>query len=204
MEINIRVTRRELIQTKSRIKTAKRGLELLKLKRSSLILEFFNLVRKTEKIKSGLKDLLIRGAEAIKVADAVSGRITVERIAEEQGEKTAVVSGKNVMGLIIPNVEIDTSKSSPSETEILTIPTSVYDAKNIYSKLLTAILEVSEREMVIRKVLKEIYKLNRRTNALENYIIPAWESKVKYIKQSLDDMERDRLISIKFIKNLIS
>ena len=64
MEINIRVTRRELIQTKSRIKTAKRGLELLKLKRSSLILEFFNLVRKTEKMKSGLKDLLIMGASA--------------------------------------------------------------------------------------------------------------------------------------------
>ena len=54
----------------------------------------------------------------------------------------------------------------------------------------------------MRNLLNEIYKLNRRTNSIENVIIPRWEAKIKYIKQSLDDMERDRLVSIKFIKRL--
>ena len=64
------------------------------------------------------------------------------------------------------------------------------------------LIEIAEKETAMRKLLNEVYKLNRRTNSIENVIIPRWEMKIKYIKQSLDDMERDRLVSIKFIKKL--
>ncbi|EEZ93163.1 MAG: V-type ATP synthase subunit D [Candidatus Parvarchaeum acidiphilum ARMAN-4] len=57
METNIRVTRRELIETKRKIKTAGRGLQLLKMKRSSLILEFFELAKQVEGMKTNLPQI---------------------------------------------------------------------------------------------------------------------------------------------------
>ncbi len=204
MEGNIRVTRRELIETKRRIKTANRGLDLLKMKRSSLIMEFFELVRQIENMKADLQNTILKSRESIEIAEALSGRITIERVAQEQSEKTAELKARNVMGLVIPNINISKNIDILTNSDSLTIPTAVYDAKNTYSSFLSMLIEIAEKETAMRKLLNEIYKLNRRTNSIENIIIPRWKEKIKYIKQSLDDMERDRLVSIKFIKRLKS
>ena len=103
----IRVTRRELIATKKRIKTADRGLQLLKMKRSSLILEFFELAKQVRDMKTDLKGLQSKCRESIEIADALSGRITIERVAQEQSEKMASLKARNVMGLVIPNININ-------------------------------------------------------------------------------------------------
>ncbi|MCL4361874.1 MAG: V-type ATP synthase subunit D [Candidatus Parvarchaeota archaeon] len=200
----IRVTRRELIETKRRIKTANRGLQLLKMKRSSLILEFFELAKQVQSMKTDLKRFMDRSRESLEIAEALSGRITIERVAQEQSEKLASLKARNVMGLVIPNINVNETIDVLSKSDSLTIPTPVYDAKNMYSSFLSMLIEIAEKETAMRNLLNEIYKLNRRTNSIENVIIPRWEAKIKYIKQSLDDMERDRLVSIKFIKRLHS
>jgi V/A-type H+-transporting ATPase subunit D len=202
METNIRVTRRELIETKRKIKTAGRGLQLLKMKRSSLILEFFELAKQVEGMKTNLKKFMDRSRESLEIAEALSGRITIERVAQEQSEKMANLKARNVMGLVIPAININANIDVMSESDSLTIPTPVYDAKSMYSSFLSMLIEIAEKETAMRNLLNEVYKLNRRTNSIENIIIPRWEAKIKYIKQSLDDMERDRLVSIKFIKKL--
>ncbi len=198
----IRVTRRELIATKKRIKTADRGLQLLKMKRSSLILEFFELAKQVRDMKTDLKGLQSKCRESIEIADALSGRITIERVSQEQSEKMASLKARNVMGLVIPNININENIDILSKNDSITVPTPVYDAKNLYSQFLSMLIEIAEKETAMRKLLNEVYKLNRRTNSIENVIIPRWGMKIKYIKQSLDDMERDRLVSIKFIKKL--
>ncbi|MCL4376259.1 V-type ATP synthase subunit D [Candidatus Parvarchaeota archaeon] len=200
----IRVTRRELIETKRKIKTADRGLQLLKMKRSSLILEFFELVKQVQSMKTDLKKVMDRSRESIEIAEALSGRITIERVAQEQSEKLASLKARNVMGLLIPNINMNETVDVLSKSDSLTIPTPVYDAKNMYSSFLSMLIEIAEKETAMRNLLNEIYKLNRRTNSIENVIMPRWNAKIKYIKQSLDDMERDRLVSIKFIKRLHS
>jgi V/A-type H+-transporting ATPase subunit D len=202
METNIRVTRRELIETKRKIKTAGRGLQLLKMKRSSLILEFFELAKQVQSMKTNLKKFMDKSRESLEIAEALSGRITIERVAQEQSEKMASLKARNVMGLVIPNINVNENIDVMSESDSLTIPTPVYDAKSMYSSFLSMLIEIAEKETAMRNLLNEVYKLNRRTNSIENIIIPRWEAKIKYIKQSLDDMERDRLVSIKFIKKL--
>ncbi len=200
----IKVTRRELIETKRKIKMADRGLQLLKMKRSSLILEFFELAKQVQSMKMDLNGLQAKSRESIEIADALSGRITIERVAQEQSEKMANLKARNVMGLIIPNISMNENMDILNKNDSITIPTPVYDAKSLYSQFLSMLIEIAEKETAMRKLLNEVYKLNRRTNSLENVIIPRWQEKIKYIKQSLDDMERDRLVSIKFIKKIHS
>jgi len=48
---DIRPTRLEYLRTKKRIKIAKKGLKLLKLKRQALILEFFSISKASSRLR---------------------------------------------------------------------------------------------------------------------------------------------------------
>jgi len=61
-------------------------------------------------------------------------------------------------------------------------------------------LDVAEKETALRKLLYEIEKTKRRSNAIENVLIPRLEAAVKYIKFRFDEMERDTFIMLKMVK----
>ncbi len=201
---DIKTTRIELIRTKSRMRVASKGLNLLKLKRASLVLEFFNLAKSIQLLKANLKDAVSRSAESVKIAEIDAGRITLDRIAAEQSPVTAGFDAKNVMGVKIPNISIDSKAAELTAYDLISVPTAVEDARRNYGKLLKLLIDVAEKENSLRKLLYEIEKLNRRANAIENVIIPRLLDKASYIKQRLEDLERDQIVSIKFIKRKLS
>jgi V/A-type H+-transporting ATPase subunit D len=197
---NIKTTRIELIRTKARIKVATKGLELLKLKRASLVLEFFELAKQIQLLKANLRDSTQRAMDSTKIAEIDAGRISLERIAAEQKPIMAGVEAKNVMGVRIPNVNVGGQSAISLAYELISVPTSVEDARRNYGKLFNLLIEVAEKESSLRKLLYEIEKLNRRANAIENVVIPNLKDKASYIKQRLEDLERDQTVSLKFIK----
>ncbi len=204
VQSNIKTTRIELIKTKVRIRVASKGLNLLKMKRSSLVLEFFDLARQIKALRGNLYALVSKSIETIKLAEIVSGRINLERIAAEQSDIRAKVSAKNVMGVKIPNISLDEGTTMPVGYELVSVPTSIGDAKRSYQELFKMLIEIAEKENSLRKLLHEIEKLNRRSNAIENVAIPNLKSKVSYIKQRLEDLERDQIVSLKFIKGKLN
>lgn len=201
---NIKTTRLELIRTKARIKVAAKGLELLKLKRASLVLEFFELAKQIQLLKANLRDSVSRAMDSLKISEVDAGRISLERIAAEQIPVLAGVEAKNVMGVRIPSVNIESKGMVSVAYELISVPTSVEDAKRNYGSLFKLLIDVAERESSLRKLLYEIEKLNRRSNAIENVVIPNMKEKATYIKQGLEDLERDRTVSLKFIKRKIN
>ena len=52
----------------------------------------------------------------------------------------------------------------------------------------------------MRKLLYEIDKTKRRSNAIENILIPQLTSNAKYIRMRLDELERDTFTTLKVIK----
>jgi len=201
---DVKLTRLELMKNKSRIKIAERGLELLKMKRASLVLAFFNLAKEIGLLMGNLKELINNSKTSIKLAEIYSGRIQVERIAAEQSKIGISIEVQNIMGVKIPNVKIDDKYKKDSSYQLISIPASVYDAKNHFSKTFKMLIDIAEKENSLRKLLSEIDKLNRRSNAIESMAIPNMKNKVKYISQGLEDIERDQLISLKFIKGKIN
>jgi V/A-type H+-transporting ATPase subunit D len=201
---NVKTTRIELIKTRSRVRIAAKGLSLLKMKRSSLILEFFNLAREIELLRANIIDYVVMAMDSTKIAEAKDGRITLERIASEQKEEKIGIEVRNVMGVKIPNLSIEKSNAYNKEYNVISVPASISDVRKNYNTLLKLLIETAEKENSLRKLLYEIEKLNRRSNAIENVTIPKMEEKMKYIKQRLDDMERDQIVSLKSIKKKIS
>ncbi len=201
---NIKTTRIELIRTRKSVSVASKGLSLIKMKRASLVLEFFNIARQIELLKENLGSAVQSAMDSTKIAEIYAGRINLERIAAEQGSMLVSVDAKNVMGVKIPNLNMQPSEAYGIGYDLISVPTPVQDARKSYSGLFRLLIEIAEKENSLRKLLYEIEKLNRRSNAIENIVIPRMQQKILYIRQRLEDMERDQIVSLKFIKRKIN
>ena len=198
--INIRPTRLEYIRTKRRIIVAKKGLKLLKLKRQALILEFFNTSKTISSLRSGLQAELIKGYQGIRMAEMLAGSMRLENEAMKIPQlNKLLITAKNVMGVKIP--KIDGGKSNQALTEhLLELPPSINEAIKAFHNVHKMVLDVAEKETTLRKLLLEIEKTKRKSNAIENVFIPRLLAAIKFIIFRLDEMERDTFMMLKTVK----
>jgi len=198
--INIRPTRLEYIRTKRRIIVAQKGLKLLKLKRQALILEFFNASKTAATLRSGLQSELIKGYQSIRLAEMLAGTMILENEAMKIPQITKLqIKAKNVMGVRIPKLEGGQSNTAITE-HILELPTSINEAIKAFQNVHKMVLNVAEKETTLRKLLYEIEKTKRKSNAIENVFIPRLQNAVKFIVFRLAEMERDTFIMLKTVK----
>lgn len=198
--INIRPTRLEYIRTKRRIIVAKKGLKLLKLKRQALILEFFNTSKSVASLRSGLQAELAKGYQAIRMAEMLAGAMRLENEAMKIPQLNKLqITPKNVMGVRIPKIE--GGKSNQALTEhLLELPPSINEAIKAFHNVHRMVLDVAEKETTLRKLLLEIEKTKRKSNAIENVFIPRLLAAIKFIIFRLDEMERDTFMMLKTVK----
>lgn len=196
----IRPTRLELIRTRRRIGVAKRGLNLLKLKRSALIVEFFSLSKEALELRGDLQKRIARGYASIRFAEMMEGPTRLENVAMLLPEIHAVkVSTKNVMGVKTPRV--DAGGYTPvADVELLDLPTSIDESIRHFQSIYKVVLAIAEKENALRRLLKEIEKTKRRASAIENVLIPRLESTVRFIKFRFDELERDAFSMLKTVK----
>ncbi|HET7642889.1 MAG TPA: V-type ATP synthase subunit D [Nitrososphaeraceae archaeon] len=196
---NIRPTRLEYIRTKRRILIAKKGLKLLKLKRQALILEFFNTSKTAAALRGSLQSELIKGYETIRMAEMLAGSMRLENEAMKMSQMTNLqVKSKSIMGVHIP--KIVGGKRELLAEHLLELPTSINESISVYQKIHDIVLEIAEKETALRKLLLEIERTKRKSNAIENVFIPKLLSALKFITFRLDEMERDTFIMLKTVK----
>src|ERR1700693_6088303 len=105
----VRPTRLELLRTRRRIVLAKKGLNLLKLKRSALIVEFFALSKQALALRGDLQKKIARGYESIRMAEMMEGPTRLENISMLLADLQPVaVTSKSVMGVKTPKVDAGT------------------------------------------------------------------------------------------------
>lgn len=198
--INIRPTRLEYIRTKRRIVVANKGLKLLKLKRQALILEFFNASKTAAALRSGLQSELVKGYQSIKLAEILAGTMRLENEAMKIPQISKLqIQIKNVMGVSIPKLQGGQSNTAIIE-HILELPPSINEAIKVFQNVHKMVLDVAEKETTLRKLLYEIEKTKRKSNAIENVFIPRLQDAVKFIIFRLAEMERDTFIMLKTVK----
>ena len=197
---NVRPTRLELLRTRRRIVVAKRGLNLLKLKRTALIAEFFRISKEAMRLRGDLRGKIARGYEAIRMAVTIEGPTRLENISMLLPDLPAVaVTTKNVMGVRTPRLEGGKFERLPASA-LLDLPTSVEEAVHRFEDIYEVVLDIAEKENALRRLLREIEKTKRRASAIENVLIPRLEAVVWYIKFRFDEMERDSFSMLKAVK----
>jgi V/A-type H+-transporting ATPase subunit D len=196
---NIRPTRLEYIRTKRRIVIAKKGLKLLKLKRQALILEFFNTSKTAAALRENLQSELIKGYEAIRMAEMLAGSMRLENEAMKLPfMKSLEVMSKSIMGVHIP--KLVGGQQEIFDERLIEVPTSINESIKAFQRVHKIVLDVAEKENALRKLLYEIERTKRKSNAIENIFIPKLESALKFITFRLDEMERDTFIMLKTVK----
>ena len=204
-QTELKPTRIELIRTRRRIKLAKRGLDLLKMKRSSLVMEFFNISRSVKGLRENLRADIEDALETLKSAEIISGTMNLERIAYMSADSTVGINLKNVMGVRIPELSRNYNQTILSnQYRAISVPTAVNDAIKKFENIYTQIVEIAEKENSMRKLLHEIDKTKRRSNAIENILIPQLTQSAKTIRMRLDEIERDMFTTLKMVKRKIN
>src|SRR5579875_182054 len=204
-QLDIKPTRIELIRTNRRIKLARRGLDLLKMKRSSLVMEFFSISRTVRGLRENLRSEIGEAIDTVRMAEMINGRMTIERIAYMSSNPSIGVNLKNVMGVRIPELNLEYNQTILSNVyRASSVPTAVNDAIKLFESVYQTIVQIAEKENSMRKLLHEIDKTKRRSNAIENILIPQLVGTAKAIRMRLDEIERDTFTTLKMIKRKIT
>lgn len=200
---DVKPTRMELIETKRRIKLSEKGHKLLKMKRDGLIIEFFELLEEAKKAMGDLADAHKRASRALAIAQAVEGTIMVKSAALSVANTPQVgVEAKNIMGVVVPQIEGEALHTKLSERGYGMIGTSprIDQAVDAFEDLVDAIVRAAELETGLKKLLDEIEKTKRRVNALEFRVIPELKEVRDFIRLRLEELERENTFRLKKIK----
>ena len=200
---DVKPTRMELIETKRKIKLSKSGYKLLKMKRDGLIMEFFELLPKVKDLRSQLSELYSDAMEKLARAIASDGKTALESAANCLNKAPEVeLSSKNIMGVVVPSVEVTAVEKSLEDRGYGLIGTSIRvdEAVHAFEKLSEMIILAAEGETTMKKLLDEIESTKRRVNALEFKVIPNLEEIAKYISFRLEELERESIFGLKRIK----
>ena len=200
---DVKPTRSELIATRRRIKLSISGHKLLKMKRDGLIIEFFELLPKVKDMRSQLVELYTVADKRLAVAMVADGKSALKSAANcRQTPPQVELSENNIMGVVVPQIQVSTIEKSVEERGYGLIGTSVRidESVHAFEKLAEKVLEAAELETTMKKLLDEIESTKRRVNALEFKVIPNLEDIASYITLRLEELERENVFRLKRIK----
>ena len=199
----IKPTRSELLEMKRKIKMTKGGYKILKMKRDGLILEFFKILEEAKQVREQVTKQYDLAMQKIAIASAVDGEIAVKSAAFALTDRPEIkLRSKNVMGLVVPEIDATSIKKSMDKRGYGVIGVSSYidEATAAFEDLVETIIKAAEIETTMKKLLDEIEKTKRRVNALEFKVIPELQQAEAFIRLRLEEMERENIFRLKRIK----
>jgi V/A-type H+-transporting ATPase subunit D len=173
------------------------------MKRDGLILEFFKVLATAKDTRGDLLNKYQLAVEMMAVANTVEGAIGVKSAAVSVKEVPEItLKSKNIMGVIVPQIESSKVKKSLVDRGygVLGTSTVIDETASAFEELVESIIESAEIETTMKRLLDEIEKTKRRVNALEFKVIPELTAARDFIKMRLDEMEREELFRMKRIK----
>ncbi|WP_435155861.1 V-type ATP synthase subunit D [Haladaptatus sp. DFWS20] len=203
MAKDVKPTRKELMQIEDRIDLSERGHDTLEKKRDGLIMEFMDILDQAQDVRSGLDADYQRAQQTINMARAMEGDVAVRGAAAALQEHPEITTeSKNIMGVVVPQIESSKVKKSLDERGYGVLGTSarIDETADAYEELLESIILAAEVETAMKKMLTEIETTKRRVNALEFKLLPELYEAQDYIEQKLEEQEREEIFRMKKIK----
>ncbi len=204
MAEDVKPTRKNLMAIEERIQLSERGHDTLEKKRDGLIMEFMDILDQAQDVRENLEDDYERAQRTIDMARAMEGDVVVRGAAAALKEHPEITTeSKNIMGVVVPQIESTKVKKSLDERGYGVVGTSarIDEAADAYEELLESVILAAEVETAMKKMLDEIETTKRRVNALEFTLLPQLYENKEYIEQKLEEQEREEIFRMKKIKD---
>jgi len=204
MAKDVKPTRKNLMAIEDRIELSERGHDTLEKKRDGLIMEFMDILDQAQDVRSDMDDAYNRAQHAINMARAMDGDVAVRGAAAALKDHPEITTqSKNIMGVVVPQIESSKVRKSLDERGYGVLGTSarIDEAAEAYEELIEQIVLAAEVETAMKKMLDEIETTKRRVNALEFTLLPQLYENQEYIEQKLEEQEREEIFRLKKIKS---
>ena len=202
----VKPTRMELMKKKAQIKLAEQGRDLLREKMDALIQEFFKILSSVSDSRDELEQISRAADLALMIAAATDDPVTLRSASFATRRSITVgISGKNIMGVPVPVIEKKRVSKSMLERGYGIIATSarIDETAERYEVELDLLIKLAETETAMRRLGAEIQMNRRRVNALEQILIPELKSQARYIKNAIEEREREDLFRLKKVKSIL-
>jgi len=199
-------TRMELIKKNAQIKLAEQGRDLLREKMDALIQEFFHIMDSVSKSRVELESVANSAQRSLLTALAVDDSVTLKSASFATRKGLFIdIKGKYIMGVPVPVLEKKRVSKSVLERgySIIGVSGRIDEAAEKFEMELDLIIELAETETSLKRLGGEIQITRRRVNALEQIMIPELKKQKKYIKNAIDEREREDLFRLKKVKKII-
>ncbi len=195
-----KTTRMELLALKNRMALAERGHKLLREKRDSLIMEFFNAIAEIKDAREKVNATLKEAYSALTQAKMIMGPSRVVEFAYASRMRADLtISTRSTMGVRVPVLSVQQENpelpySLPDSSAKLDVMSSKFrDA-------LRTITRLAEIESSVKRLALEIERTKRRVSALETVVIPRLDATARFVKLALEEREREDFYRIKMVK----
>lgn len=193
-------TKNNLIKLQKSIKEFKNGQFLLEEKKLILKKKLENYKDKEKKIREELNNIFIKAEETLKRAIVDVGFDELIDISNAiRDDNTISIKYLTLMGVEIPSV---VSEELQAELNYgLYHTTAAVDESIIkFLEVKSLILKLAEIDNTMVRLTKAIEKVQRRSNALKEVIIPRDEKLAQKISLALEEGERDEIVRLKNVK----
>jgi len=192
-----------MLALQGQIKLAEQGADLLRSKREALMREFlaelrkFTTARETmrrsvrQAVQELMRSLSVDGPEAVASAGIVCARpVTVE------------IEPQNIWGTRVLDIHSDYAAQTAAQRQLGTPGTSarIEETAERFEQALADILRIAPLDLKIRALATDMRKTSRRVNALEQRLLPNLKQQVRYIRDTLDQREREDIFRLKKLK----
>jgi H(+)-transporting ATP synthase subunit D len=194
----LKKTRIELQDRKAQLRIADSGKELLEDRLGALLEAYSKQVRQLYKTRQQLSLLGLEARKALSLARAVDRKNLALAAMAATDTLGINVKTDNVMGIIVPSVELVTKKTAKDQVMSIVASSELVDkTTELFRKQLEVLIDFASQEMAVTELGREIRKTRHRFNALEKILIPELNSQIQEILLSLEEKERDELSKLR-------
>lgn len=201
MEQDAFPTKGNLTLSKNTLRLSRQGYELLDKKRNVLIREIMSLSEQAKDIQSRIGQIFKEAYTALMQANIEMGTQHVESFSHGIPPETSVkVHTRSIMGVEIPQTSYENTTRQIPHYGFGSTSMSLDEACFRFNEVKDLIVELATIENTASRLAENIRKTQKRANALQHVVIPKYETRVKFIQQTLEERERDEFVRLKAIK----
>ncbi len=185
----------------NKLKGAMNGYNLLSTKRDALKSHFRKLEEEKNRVNENVNELFYKAFMTLSKAEfyGANSKILKKKCKEKNIEIETKI--EYICGLMIPKFKIINSNFE-IEDMLFKGGSILMNAKDQFDKLLSLLVEISSLQNSY-DVMKEMLDFtSRRANALEFMLIPKLENTLSFIRNELDEQERENFYKLKKIQKL--
>ena len=202
----ISATRMELLNTKSRIRLAQKGHDLLKEKMDALVIELYAIKDEVRVARKKFEEELLIAYQSLAKAEMIVGPDKIRDLAQYAPAvleiRTQTVS---IMGVKSPRFIVEEGEKDSDDIFYGLASSSAQLDRAIvhFRKSLRTLMVIAEKMTLLEKLATEINKTKRRVNALNYILIPKLNATATFIASTLEEQERETFSRLKRVKAIL-